>query len=46
MANRIILIAEGEAAYDGGFAELRDKLGCDKLEEGLANLFQKWREED
>jgi ABC-2 type transport system ATP-binding protein len=46
MANRIILIAEGEAAFDGDFTELRGKLGCDKLEEGLANLFRQWREED
>jgi ABC-2 type transport system ATP-binding protein len=46
MANRIILIAEGVAAFDGGFTELRGKLGCDKLEEGLATLFAQWREED
>ena len=84
MARRILLISNGAIAFDGGFAELRDELGCTKraavkfsdgtqreisykdtnrllrelsemkgikdvaftqtsLEEGLANLFEKWK---
>ncbi|MCL2704218.1 MAG: ATP-binding cassette domain-containing protein [Defluviitaleaceae bacterium] len=84
MARRILLISGGKIAFDGGFAALRNELGCTKravvnfnngtqrqidyqdtgkllhelsgldgvadisftqtsLEEGLANLFAKWR---
>ena len=54
MARRILLISNGRIAFDGDFEALRQELGCTKqmvyayaansLEEGLANLFTKWRD--
>lgn len=43
MAKRIILISEGNIAFDGNFPELRKILPCQtSLEEGLAELYKNW----